>query len=101
MSTQKEPLVQRLARLAKLNLTAHEETALTREMDEIIRFADRIRAIDTSDVPMTHHIAPLQNGFREDQACAGLPREIVLGIAPVQREGCIAVPRTVEEGSAG
>ena len=101
MSTQEESRVQRLARLAKLNLTAQEESVLTREMEEIIRFAAQVAAIDTQDVPMTHHIAPLQSVFRADQAHDGTPRETVLNAAPMHQDGWLAVPRTVEEGSAG
>lgn len=101
MSTHEATLVQRLAGLAKLSLTDQEVLALTEDMMEMLRFADQIRAIDTRDVPMTHHIAPLQNVLRQDEPCPVMDCESVLKRALACREGYIAVPRAVEEGGAG
>ena len=43
--------VERVAALAQLELTAEEKTLFTRQLADILHYAEQIQALDTRDVP--------------------------------------------------
>jgi aspartyl-tRNA(Asn)/glutamyl-tRNA(Gln) amidotransferase subunit C len=84
--------VEHVARLARLSLTPEEAGTFARQLDEILRYAEAIQAVDTSAVePMSHALAP--GALREDAYQGGLDRETVLSAAPDPAEGLFRVPR--------
>lgn len=89
--------VDRLARLARLSLTADEVTLFTRQLGDILAFAEEIQAIDTSSVaePIPDDAAHL----RDDVVTPSLDREAVLRAAPAAdvSAGLITVPRVFTE----
>ncbi|NDL67581.1 Asp-tRNA(Asn)/Glu-tRNA(Gln) amidotransferase subunit GatC [Anaerotalea alkaliphila] len=88
--------VERVAHLARLNLTEKEKEQMTRDMEAIIGFADQINSCDIHDVKPTAHIIPINNVFREDVVVASMDREQLLENAPNQEQGCFSVPQVVE-----
>jgi aspartyl-tRNA(Asn)/glutamyl-tRNA(Gln) amidotransferase subunit C len=89
--------VERIARLAYLALTDAEIEMFTRQLGDILRYAQQIQAIDTSGVPPTSHVlagAPVE---RDDQRLPGLDRDVVLGQAPdaAVEAGFFRVPRVI------
>jgi aspartyl-tRNA(Asn)/glutamyl-tRNA(Gln) amidotransferase subunit C len=89
--------VERTAQLAHLALTDAEIEMFTRQLGEILRYAQQIQAIDTSGVPPTSHVlagAPVERG---DEVRPGLNRGVVLNGAPdaAVDAGFFRVPRVI------
>jgi aspartyl-tRNA(Asn)/glutamyl-tRNA(Gln) amidotransferase subunit C len=87
--------VDKLARLAHLNVTEAERRELTRQLDRILAFAERIRAPGTDAVQATAHLGGRCEALRDDRVLECLPREEVLGNAPDEEDGLIKVPRVI------
>ncbi|MDD4716365.1 MAG: aspartate--tRNA ligase, partial [Oscillospiraceae bacterium] len=88
--------VDKVASLARLKVPPKEKAALAKEMGAIIEFANQLGAIDTGDVPITAHIIPVENVFREDREEPSYPREALLKNVPSKEEGFLYVPKVVE-----
>lgn len=88
--------VEHVARLARLGLTAEEAAAFTAQLDRILAHMDALKKVDTSGVPPTFHVLPLQNVFRGDEVHESLPQSTALGNAPAQEAGTFKVPRITE-----
>ncbi|MBR5485356.1 MAG: aspartate--tRNA ligase [Oscillospiraceae bacterium] len=88
--------VDNVANLAMLNMTREEKDAMGKELAAIISFADQLSSLDTKDVPITAHVVPMQNVFREDKVVCAVDRDALLANAPTQQDGYICLPRIVE-----
>ena len=88
--------VDNVATLAKLNLTDEEKSVMEREMQDIIAFANQLDRIDTAGVPVTAHIMPIENVFRQDVPKTSFKREQLLENTPQKQDGFIFVPQVVE-----
>lgn len=89
--------VDRIAALAHLELTPEERVRFTRQLAEILDYAEQVREVDTAGVPPTTHVLTPHTVFREDEARPGLPREAALGGAPAasREAGLFKVPRVI------
>lgn len=84
--------VAKVARLARLNVSADEVERYTRQLDGMLdHFAD-IDGLDLADVePMTQPY-PLVNVMRPDVEAPCLDRDEVLAVAPEAADGRFRVP---------
>jgi aspartyl-tRNA(Asn)/glutamyl-tRNA(Gln) amidotransferase subunit C len=84
--------VLKIARLSKLQIREDELEAFTKDMDEIINFANTINqaAVESSDFD---HINRLENVFREDVVEPSLPSEEILRNAESQEDGYFLVKK--------
>src|SRR5207245_2847952 len=88
--------VDHVARLAHLSLTDQERETFTRQLEQVLAYAESIQALDVSGVePMSH--AAATEVFREDVVREGLPRETALAAAPDAdpESGLFRVPRVL------
>lgn len=86
--------VAHVARLAHLSLTDDERRTFTRQLDQILVYAEGLQDLDTSQVePMSH--AQTAEIFREDQVAPGVTRDEALGAAPDPADGLFRVPRVI------
>ena len=92
--TEKE--IEHVANLARLNLTPEEKQKMTKELAEIINFADKLNELNTQGVEPTAHVLPMANVFRKDEVRSSFEREAILANAPTAEDGCIKVPKVVE-----
>ena len=74
--------VERIAALAMLELTAEEKQLFTRQLADILAYAEQVQAIDTSGVAATAHVLAGQRVERDDEPRPSLPREDALANAP-------------------
>lgn len=88
--------VRAAAELAKLRFTLEEEERMSGELGAILQFAEALQQVDTADTPVTAHIVPVENVFREDVVIPSFDREAMLANAPTREEACITVPRTFD-----
>ena len=89
--------VERVARLARLTLSDAEKERMRRELDGILSYIDKLRALDTEGVPPTSHAVPMTNVMREDEPVPSLPQEDMLANAPDRNGEFFRVPRIIEE----
>lgn len=101
MATQKTRIslqeVEHVARLARLELSGAEKERMRRELDGILSYIDKLRALDTTGVEPTSHAVPLTNVLRDDVEKPSLPRDEMLANAPDRHGELFRVPRIIEE----
>jgi len=87
--------VRHTAALARLSLTAEEETALLSELNEVLAYVEKLRELDLEGIaPMTHAAAGA-GALREDAEAPGLTQDEALRGAPETAEGHFVVPQVV------
>jgi aspartyl-tRNA(Asn)/glutamyl-tRNA(Gln) amidotransferase subunit C len=90
--------VAKVARLARLDVTAEEIDRMTSQLDGMLEHFADVDALDLSEVtPMTQPFA-LVNVFRADVVRPCLDRDEVLASAPAAEDGCFRVPPIGGEG---
>jgi aspartyl-tRNA(Asn)/glutamyl-tRNA(Gln) amidotransferase subunit C len=89
--------VEHVARLARLELGPAEKERMRRELDGILSYIDKLRALDTDGVEPTSHAVPIVNVMRDDLPRPSFPREDMLANAPDPAGELFRVPRIIEE----
>jgi len=85
-----------VSKLSRLELEDDEKEELTKNLLDIIEFADKLTELDTRDVPALDHILPIQNVFRKDEVEASFEVDKLMKSAPKVHENYFYVPKTVE-----
>ena len=89
--------VEHVARLARLELRPEEKERMRRELDGILAYIDKLRALDIDGVEPTSHAVPLTNIMRDDEPRPSFPRDEMLANAPDPHGGFFRVPKIIEE----
>ena len=84
--------VRHIARLARLRLTAEEERRYAEQLSAILDYAERLKRVDTADIPPTAGVQDLPAPLRPDTPRPSLPRERALANAPAITDGMFLVP---------
>ena len=97
MSTLTVADVERIAALAHLELTDEEKQLFTRQLADILSYAEQLQAIDTTGVPATAHVNAAPRGERDDEPRPSLPVEEAIANAPdgSPDAGMFRVPRVM------
>lgn len=74
--------IQKIAHLARLELTTEEESQLSVDIDQILAWIDQLDEVDTTGVEPVIHMHGNVNAFRADEAGNDLLREQALANAP-------------------
>jgi aspartyl-tRNA(Asn)/glutamyl-tRNA(Gln) amidotransferase subunit C len=92
-----EAEVQRIAALARLALTPDEVDLFSRQLGEILAYANEVQALDTTGVEPTSHPLAAAPVWREDTLVPSLDRDTVLGEAPgtSRQGGLFRVPKVL------
>jgi aspartyl-tRNA(Asn)/glutamyl-tRNA(Gln) amidotransferase subunit C len=89
--------VEHVARLARLELSAAEKDRMGRELDGILAYIDKLRALDTTGVEPTSHAVPVTNVMRDDVPSPSLAQSEALANAPDRQGDLFRVPKILEE----
>ena len=84
-----------VADLARLDLDDESIEKYAGQIDNILEYVDKLKAVDTQGVRPTSHAIFLTNAFREDENKQHLERDQVLANAPEKEEGSFIVPKVV------
>ena len=88
--------VERIAELARLELTSDEVELFTRQLGDILGYVEQIQSLDTTGVAATSHVdnRPID---RPDVPAGTLPRRDALSNAPdaAVEAGLFKVPRVI------
>jgi aspartyl-tRNA(Asn)/glutamyl-tRNA(Gln) amidotransferase subunit C len=88
--------IDRIAALAHLELTSDERVLFTRQLGEILGYAEQVRDVVTEGIPPTTHVLTPDTVFRDDEPRPSLGRETALANAPdAAAAGLFRVPRVI------
>ena len=89
--------VEKVALLARLQLTEAELGTMTEQLAQIVGYVDQLAEVDTEGVEPMAHAIELDNVFRGDSVTASLPRDEALANAPHHDERGYLVPAVLGE----
>lgn len=87
--------VEKIARLANLDLCNDETDRMTSQLGTILQYVAKLDELDTSGVAVTTHSQDMVNSFREDKENYSLPREQALAASSKQNAEAFVVPKVV------
>ena len=88
--------VERIARLARLELSGAEAEATLGQLNGILDFVEQLQAVDTRDIePMTHAVDVVQR-LRADALSERDQRAAFQAVAPETEAGLYLVPKVIE-----
>lgn len=87
--------VERVADLARLELSAAEVEKMTGQLDTILQYVAKLDEVDTSGVRATTHTQNVVNAFRDDEVKDSLDRDQALANGPRQNGETFVVPRVI------
>src|SRR5262245_15702550 len=88
--------VERVAALAHLELTEDEKLVFTRQLADILAYAEQVQAVDTTGVPATSHVNA-HGVERDDEPRPCLTADEAIANAPdaAPSAGLFRVPRVI------
>jgi len=88
--------VRRIARLARLDVSAAEADKTRDQLNGILSFIEQLQSVDTTGIePMAHAVDVVQR-LRPDAATEADRREAFQAIAPETEAGLYLVPKVIE-----
>lgn len=85
--------VKHVAKLARLELSEAEIEQFSKQLGDILKYAEQMNEVDTTGVePMAHPI-PVVNVMREDEVCYNQTKEELMQNAPLEEDGFFKVPK--------
>lgn len=85
-----------VAHLSRIELEAKELEKLSHQLKDILDFIDKLKQIDTKDIPPTSHILPINSVLREDKPEKSLAGDKALENAPQKEGNFFSVPKVIE-----
>jgi aspartyl-tRNA(Asn)/glutamyl-tRNA(Gln) amidotransferase subunit C len=85
-----------VANLARLELTEEEKAVFQPQLETIVKYVEKISAVNVDGVEPMMHGRPLVNAFREDVVRPSMDREVALGNAPARVGNEFLLPKIVE-----
>lgn len=90
-----DEMIDHIGILAKLELTQEEKQSAKQELVRMLAYVEKMNEPDTSDVPPTMQLFPMENVFREDEVSNTDGRRAALANAPRCRGEGFEVPWTI------
>jgi aspartyl-tRNA(Asn)/glutamyl-tRNA(Gln) amidotransferase subunit C len=84
--------VEKVALLARLQLTEAELATMTEQLGQIVGYVDQLAEVDSEGIEPMAHAIEVQNVFRGDSVAESLPRQDALANAPHHDERGYLVP---------
>ncbi|MFB6277802.1 MAG: Asp-tRNA(Asn)/Glu-tRNA(Gln) amidotransferase subunit GatC [Halothece sp.] len=92
--------VQKIAYLARLELTPEQEEEFTGQLSSILEYVEQLNELDTTDVPPTTRAIDVENITREDELRSYADREALLDQAPEREDDFFQVPQIMSSDEA-
>jgi aspartyl-tRNA(Asn)/glutamyl-tRNA(Gln) amidotransferase subunit C len=89
--------VEKVALLARLQLTDDELALMTAQLGQIVGYVDQLGELDTDEVEPMAHAVEVTDVFRPDELRESLPRDAALANAPKADGECYLVPAVLGE----
>jgi aspartyl-tRNA(Asn)/glutamyl-tRNA(Gln) amidotransferase subunit C len=88
--------IRRLARLARIEVSAPEAGALQKDLNDILGMVAQMGAVDTTGVEPMSHPQEMSQPLREDRVTETEERELFMALAPLAEDGLYLVPKVIE-----
>lgn len=86
-----------VANLARLDMSEGEKAKLGAQLDDILGYFEKLKAVDVDGVEPMAHANKVYNVWREgDETGATFDPEVLTKMAPECRENQVVVPKVVE-----
>ena len=85
-----------VARLSRIKLTEDETQVFQKQLNEVLKYAEKLREVDVTGLDAAAHALPVFNVLRDDSAHDWFTAEQALSNAPRQANGLFVVPKVVE-----
>ena len=93
--------VEHTAHLARLELSAEERDAMTRDLDRILDYVAALQALDTEGIEPTSHPVPVPTPLRADVAAAPIDPGLAVSNAPQAEGTAFVVPKVIDSADEG
>ncbi len=87
--------VDHIAELARLEFDEKEKQKMTHDLNDILKYIEKLNELDTSNVEPLSHVIELSNVFRDDVVKASISPEEALKNAPAKKENLFKVPKVI------
>ena len=91
-----EATVRRIARLARIKMSAAEAKGLDKELNGILDWVRQLDEVDTSAVEPMTRVVPIELRKREDKVTDGGIADDIVKNAPLVEDHYFVVPKVVE-----
>lgn len=88
--------VAHVARLARLELNEQEIAGFQKDLNAILEYMDRLKAVDTSGMSPPSYASSAGYALRADERKPSQDLQEALANAPDRKDGAIVVPRVLE-----
>jgi len=85
-----------VARLARINLTEDEAKIFQKQLDDVLKYVEKLRQVDVTGVDAAADGLSVFNVFRADAPRDWFTAKEALSNAPRQANGLFVVPKVVE-----
>jgi aspartyl-tRNA(Asn)/glutamyl-tRNA(Gln) amidotransferase subunit C len=89
--------VEKVAKLARLELTESEQAAFTTQLSQILTHVETLKQYDTTGVEPTATVLGQVNVFRQDSVSPSLSIDRAMDNAPESIDGFFVVPKIIED----
>jgi len=88
--------IQRIAHLARIEITPSEAADVRAKLDSIFDLIGRMRAVDTAGIVPMSHAQDVTLPLREDIVTETDRRELYQSVSPAVQNGLYLVPKVIE-----
>ena len=88
--------VDKIARLAKLELSDEERERYASQLDSIVAYVEKLSEVDTTGVEPLAHVNDILNVWREDKSRSSLSEEEVFKNSPKHDKEFFLVPKVLK-----
>jgi len=88
--------IQRIADLARIEITPAEVEDLQRKLDGIFELINKMRAVDTAGIVPMSHAQEVTAPLREDRVSEPDRHALYQSVAPAVHDGLYLVPKVIE-----
>lgn len=92
-----EALVDKLAHLSKLSFTEQEKKDISKDLQKMIGFVDKLNELDLQDTEPLMHMSEEINVLRDDEIKGSVSREEALKNAPDTDGQFFLVPKVIKK----
>jgi aspartyl-tRNA(Asn)/glutamyl-tRNA(Gln) amidotransferase subunit C len=85
-----------VAQLARLRLTADETKLFQKQLNDVLKYAEKLKEVNVEGVEAAAHAVPIFNVFREDTARDWFTAAEALSNAPRKANNLFIVTKVVE-----
>ena len=89
--------IEKLSKLARINLTPAEKAAFSPQLSDILGFFQQLQQVDVEGIPPMAHPFDVEAPLREDVAAEPWEPARSLSNAPAMRDDQVVVPKVVED----